>query len=55
MDKIQELKNTISDKILEVARLSNEVDNSDLQGIAEVEAENIINLIIALQDVTSEV
>jgi len=40
-----ELENTISDIILEVANLYNEVTTSDLQGIAQVKAKEILNLI----------
>ena len=40
-----ELENTISDSILEVANLYNEVTTSDLQGIAQVKAKEILNLI----------
>ncbi len=41
---MNELQNKISDIILDVARYYNEVTNSDLQGIAEVKALDIINL-----------
>ena len=40
-----ELENTIGDIILEVANLYNEVTTSDLQGIAQVKAKEILNLI----------
>ena len=40
-----ELENTISDIILEVANLYNDVTTSDLQGIAQVKAKEILNLI----------
>lgn len=39
------LKNQISDILLEFASLYNEVTTSDLQGIADVEASKIIELV----------
>ena len=39
------LARKISDKILEVANIYNEVTTSDLQGIADVEARKIIDLV----------
>jgi len=41
----KEIINIISDKILEVARIYNDVDNSDLQGISDVTAKEIYDLI----------
>ena len=41
----QRLEFEISDKILEVANLYNEVTTSDLQGLAEVKAKEIIQII----------
>jgi len=42
--KERELENLITDKILEVANLYNEVTTSDLQGIATVKTHEIIRL-----------
>lgn len=39
------LKNSIETEILNVASLYNEVDTSDLQGLAMVAAEKIIKLV----------
>jgi len=48
MDKTKKerfLVNKISDEILEVANLYNEVTTSDLQGVAEATAQRIIKMI----------
>lgn len=37
--------NIIEDKILDVARMYNQISNSDLQGIATVKAKEIYDLI----------
>jgi len=42
MDNKLRLEMEITDEILKVARLFNEVDNSDLQGIAQATAQKIM-------------
>lgn len=41
----RDLENTVSDEIIEVANLYNEVTTSDLQGIATATAKRIIKMI----------
>jgi len=56
----QQLKWNISDKILDVANLYNEVTTSDLQGIAEVKSKEIVDLVkdeiaaCALKEMTND-
>ena len=40
-----DIENKISDIILEIANLFNEVDYSDLTGLAQAKAKEIINLL----------
>lgn len=42
METKQELINEISDRFIEIANLYNEVDTSDLQGIAEAAAKQLL-------------